>query len=80
MAPSYGWSMSSFTWSFEDADGQPVDAAGVGQPAKGFATQADAEAWVGETWRDLLAATHPAETAAIVSHFLDRHSATTTTG
>ena len=28
----------------------------------------------------LLAATHPAETATIVSHFLDRHSATTTTG
>jgi hypothetical protein len=47
--------MSSFSWRFEDAEGQPVDAAAVGQPAKGFATQADAEAWVGETWRDLLA-------------------------
>ena len=48
--------MSSFSWRFEDAEGQPVEARTIGQPAKGFATQADAEAWVGETWRDLLAA------------------------
>jgi hypothetical protein len=47
--------MSSFSWTFEDADGQQVEP-DVGQPATGFPTQADAEAWVGETWRTLLAA------------------------
>lgn len=45
--------MSSFTWALEDADGAPVDLPGA-QPAKGFPTQADAEAWVGESWRGLL--------------------------
>ena len=32
------------------------DPEGVEQPAGGFPTQADAESWVGEVWRDLLAA------------------------
>ncbi|MFZ5872011.1 MAG: hypothetical protein ACOYXW_15985 [Actinomycetota bacterium] len=45
--------MSSFRWQFEDADGQVVEPA-AGQPASGFPTQADAETWIGETWRDLL--------------------------
>ncbi len=36
----------------EDASGQPVEAEGA--PGRGFPTQADAEAWVGESWRDLL--------------------------
>lgn len=46
--------MPTYTWIYEDADGAPVtpDAA----PAQGFATQADAESWVGEAWGDLLAA------------------------
>ncbi|MFP5336795.1 MAG: hypothetical protein ACLGIV_15920 [Actinomycetes bacterium] len=45
--------MTSFSWTFEDADGEqvPVDS---GQPSGGFPTQADAETWIGETWRDLL--------------------------
>lgn len=47
--------MSSFTWSFEDADGQPVRDVEPSPPAKGFPTQADAETWVGESWRELLA-------------------------
>lgn len=46
--------MSEWRWVFEDADGQEVDASGAGQPARGFPTQADAETWVGETWRELL--------------------------
>ncbi|MFC5999872.1 hypothetical protein ACFP6A_14220 [Quadrisphaera sp. GCM10027208] len=38
---------------FEDAAGDPVPV-DVGQPSDGFPTQADAETWIGETWRDLL--------------------------
>jgi hypothetical protein len=41
-------------WRFEDASGQQVEAAGVA--SESFPTQADAETWIGETWRDLLAA------------------------
>jgi hypothetical protein len=46
--------VSSFRWVLEDAEGQAVDVAGHSQPQRGFPTQADAETWVGETWRDLL--------------------------
>jgi len=46
--------MSSFRWVFEDADGEPVERPDAGQPSAGFPTQADAETWVGEVWRDLL--------------------------
>jgi hypothetical protein len=44
----------AFSWVFEDASGQPIkpDMA----PSSPFPTQADAESWVGESWRDLLAA------------------------
>lgn len=48
--------MSSFTWVLEDADGQRMDVDAPRQPGGGFPTQADAETWVGESWRDLLAA------------------------
>jgi hypothetical protein len=48
--------MSSFTWVLEDADGRRVDVDAPQQPGAGFPTQADAETWVGESWRDLLAA------------------------
>ena len=51
--------MATWTWTFEDADGQPVlPAAGGGPevPPEGFSAQADAETWVGEHWRALLAA------------------------
>jgi hypothetical protein len=41
----------SWTWRYENGDGQPV--AG---PDESFASQADAESWIGQTWRELLAA------------------------
>ena len=44
----------AFSWVFEDASGQPIEPAMA--PSSPFPTQADAESWVGESWRDLLAA------------------------
>ena len=45
----------AWTWQYEGADGAPVDAQrALGQPP--FPTQADAESWLGENWRDLLSA------------------------
>jgi hypothetical protein len=41
-------------WRFEDVSGQMVEPDGV--VVESFPTQADAETWIGETWRDLLAA------------------------
>lgn len=38
-------------WAYQDTAGQAVEVAGVPQ---GFPTQADAESWLGESWRDLL--------------------------
>ncbi len=44
----------AWTWRYEAADGSEVD---PGEAAGGsFPNQSDAESWVGETWRDLLAA------------------------
>lgn len=42
--------MSSWTWVYQDATGTVVDRL---EPAPEFASQADAESWVGEYWRDL---------------------------
>lgn len=47
-------SASAWTWTYEDADGASVSPEVA--PAQAFATQADAESWVGEAWKDLLAA------------------------
>jgi hypothetical protein len=46
-----GWN-----WQLETREGSPsVGALEVGaQPADGFPSQAEAETWVGEVWRDLL--------------------------
>ena len=41
-------------WRYEDAVGAAVDAEGVATET--FPTQADAETWIGETWRELLEA------------------------
>ena len=41
-----------FTWRYETRDGSP--ATGQGLPRERFPTQADAETWIGEAWRDLL--------------------------
>lgn len=43
-----------WTWRYEDADGRTVESADL--PTNPFPTQADAETWLGESWRDLLAA------------------------
>ncbi|MGH3713459.1 MAG: hypothetical protein ACRDT4_08390 [Micromonosporaceae bacterium] len=37
-----------WTWRYEDADGEP--AAG---PVEVFASQSDAESWLGQEWREL---------------------------
>jgi hypothetical protein len=46
--------MSAFRWRYEAGDGSPVHTADL--PEGAFPSQADAESWVGETWRELLAA------------------------
>jgi hypothetical protein len=40
----------TWTWSYEDATGADVQPEGAGE---GFPTQAEAEDWVGVTWREL---------------------------
>lgn len=40
-----------WSWRYEDVDGQPV--AG---PTETFSSQADAESWIGQSWRELAAA------------------------
>jgi hypothetical protein len=42
----------SYTWRFETNENEAVDDPGL--PAERFPTQADAESWIGEAWRDLL--------------------------
>ncbi len=44
--------MSTWAWRFEGADGSSVKPPGA---VSAFPSQADAESWVGESWRDLLA-------------------------
>jgi hypothetical protein len=46
--------MNAWTWRYEAADGSTVEGAQL--PAQSFPSQADAESWVGESWRDLTAA------------------------
>jgi hypothetical protein len=47
----------SWTWQFETRDGAVVAPEGVAglTAAPRFTSQSDAESWVGEVWRDLLA-------------------------
>ncbi|MYW06595.1 hypothetical protein [Streptomyces sp. SID3343] len=42
----------SWVWRYEDANGAPVD----GPQAEDFTNQSDAESWLGESYKDLLAA------------------------
>jgi hypothetical protein len=46
--------MTSFSWRYEGVDGSPVTSPDL--PDTTFPSQADAETWVGESWRDLLSA------------------------
>jgi hypothetical protein len=41
----------AWTWRYEAAQGHAVDG-----PHEAFPSQSDAESWIGQTWRDLLAA------------------------
>jgi hypothetical protein len=45
--------VNSWTWRYEAADGSTMTAPDL--PRAGFPSQADAETWVGETWRELVA-------------------------
>jgi hypothetical protein len=44
----------TWSWQLEAADGTVVSARGL--PAETFPSQSDAESWLGENWRALLAA------------------------
>ena len=44
----------TWTWQFESADGTVLSARGL--PVETFPSQSDAESWLGENWRSLLAA------------------------
>jgi hypothetical protein len=41
-----------WTWRYENADGAVVNGAGLQEAI--FASQGDAESWLGENWRELL--------------------------
>lgn len=43
----------TFTWRLESSDGSTVTRPGGGDDR--FPSQADAESWVGEAWKELLA-------------------------
>lgn len=45
----------SWSWRYEGADGAPMTPT-ENLPAESFPTQSDAESWLGEEWRALLAA------------------------
>ncbi|HEX6920374.1 MAG TPA: hypothetical protein VF314_09110 [Actinomycetes bacterium] len=42
----------AYSWRYETLDGTEVTAAAL--PDERFPTQADAESWIGESWRQLL--------------------------
>lgn len=46
----------AWTWRYEDPTGAPVVPLDSAPTAEPFPNQADAESWVGEYWRELLAA------------------------
>ena len=44
----------SWTWRYEHADGTAVEPPPAAAATESFPSQADAETYVGETWRELL--------------------------
>ena len=46
----------SWTWRYEDPSGATVVPLETAPTAEAFPNQSDAESWVGEYWRELLAA------------------------
>ena len=50
----------AWTWRYEDSSGATVQPSDDAPAAGDFPSQADAESWIGENWRELLAAgVHP---------------------
>jgi hypothetical protein len=45
----------SWHWRFEDPAGAAIDPASIGVEPEESDNQGDAESWLGEHWRDLLA-------------------------
>jgi hypothetical protein len=45
----------SWHWRFEDPSGGEIDPASVGVEVEEADNQGDAESWLGENWRELLA-------------------------
>jgi hypothetical protein len=45
----------SWTWRLEDPNGAPLDPGALGVEVPPADNQGDAESWLGENWRDLLA-------------------------
>lgn len=43
-----------WTWRYETTDGTAIEATEDAPGSPSFPTQADAESWIGETWRELL--------------------------
>lgn len=43
----------TWTWTYEGSDGQTLATPENAPEQQPFPTQADAETWVGEVWRDL---------------------------
>lgn len=39
----------AWSWQYEDAEGKPMQG-----PTESFGGQADAESWLGQTWRELV--------------------------
>ena len=46
----------TWSWRYQDAQGQDLPAPPEVASEESFATKGDAESWLGETWRDLLVA------------------------
>lgn len=46
---------ADWVWIFQRADSSPVETLPASAVTSGFPTQSDAEAWLGESWRELLA-------------------------
>ncbi|MDV7397080.1 hypothetical protein RZS08_37115 [Arthrospira platensis SPKY1] len=44
----------TYSWRYERADGTSITDLPTSATAEAFPHQADAESWLGETWRDLL--------------------------
>lgn len=44
----------AWTWRYEGPDGAPAVPGEGAPPAESFPSQADAESWLGEVWRELL--------------------------